>query len=264
MTYIFAGEDMAIVRRKAFDFAKGLNCSSGSKSDDSPCGICLSCRTFDSGSHPDTFFVTGTKQSGIGVDDVREQIIGPIVLKPFRYDYKIFIVEKAETLTPAAQNALLKTIEEPAPYGVFLFLAPHIHHFLPTVLSRCVLQKVQNGSHGGLDGIKGQTRNGEINKDLLALAEKTAAKVGRMDTWEAFALYRDNIAGIEKKDLNEFLDLLYTCVGKEVSESANKKVKAPDTWINAAEAIVRTKRILAQNGNTQLAIELMFQKIGSK
>ena len=125
----------------AHEFAKGLNCLNN---EILGCTQCISCKVFESGNHPDTIYVTGTKPSSIGVDDVREQIILPMATKPFRYKYKVFIVENAETLTPQAQNALLKTIEEPAPYGVFLFVCKHVHNFLPTLMSRCVRKRGGN------------------------------------------------------------------------------------------------------------------------
>jgi DNA polymerase-3 subunit delta' len=224
--FIFAGENFSEVRNRAFNFAKKIHCESNEI-----CGTCLSCRTFDSGNHPDTIFVKGTKQTGIGVDDVREQIIYPMAIKPFKYPHKIFIVE--ETLTPAAQNALLKTIEEPAPYGVFLFLSQNTHGFLPTVLSRCVVKKFSHENE---------------NSSFEALAQEIAHEIQGADIPAAFALYK-KIEMLEKNALQEFLNSLYIFFGK--IENIQKKISATD-------AISHAKKILSQNGNTQLAIELML------
>lgn len=224
--YIFDGENFDAARSNALAFAKGLNCEN-----ENACGACLSCRTFDSGNHPDTFFIKSAKQS-IGVDDVREQIIMPMATKPFKYNHKIFIVENS--LTPAAQNALLKTIEEPAPYGIFLFIGSTFD-FLPTILSRCVVKKVRE----------------KFFYENDSLAEEISEKIQRADIIEAFALYR-RVESLDKNTLSNFLDNLYIIFGK-------KNRRAPSqSLINAAEAIARTKKILSQNGNTQLAIELML------
>ena len=235
------------VRTKAMDMAKGLNCFA----DNTPCGQCPSCKVFDSGNHPDTIFVKGTKQSGIGVDDVREQIVLPMSTKPFKYKYKIFIIEKAETLTPAAQNALLKTIEEPAPYGVFLFLAPHAHNFLATVISRCSIVKLN--------------KKQEINptdKTLLTLASEIADNIHNMDTLETFMLYRKFEPYKDSKEtLQELLSLLYIKFGEKISTAINRGQEPPISFLNATKAITKTRKILSQNGNTQLAIELMLVKM---
>lgn len=229
--YIFEGENKTAVRERALAFAKGLNCE---RENANACGVCHSCRVFDSGNHPDTIYVRGTKQSGIGVDDVREQIVLPAAVKPFKYKYKIFIAENADTLTPQAQNALLKTIEEPAPYGVFLFLAPNTFNFLPTVLSRCVVKKIRGGS-------------GEVAPEIESLAEEILDKLSTADIPEAFALYR-KIEPLHKDDLQEFLSALYILCGKR-------------RLLSATTEITKTRQILSQNANAQLAMELLFLKI---
>jgi len=243
---IIVGENNA-VRSYAFEMAKGLNCLAETAK---PCGECLSCRVFESGNHPDIIFVTGTKASGIGVDDVRQQVILPMATKPFRYKYKIFIVDKAETLTPAAQNALLKTIEEPAPYGFFLFLAPHEHNFLPTVLSRCSLKKLKITAELKADG------------ELMELAREISDTVENLDILETFMLYKKFEKYKDSKEtLQEILNLLYKFFGEKISRRLTQGQPPQKAWFNATKAITHTKRVLTQNGNTQLAIELMLVKM---
>lgn len=78
------------------------------------------------------------KPGSIGVDDVREQVIGDMQIKPYSSRYKIYIIDEAEKLTQQAQNALLKTIEEPPAYGIIILLTTNADTFLQTILSRCV------------------------------------------------------------------------------------------------------------------------------
>ena len=73
------------------------------------------------------------------MDDVREQLVDDIVIKPYSSKYKIYIIDEAEKLTVQAQNAILKTIEEPPAYAVIIFLTNNAGVFLPTILSRCVM-----------------------------------------------------------------------------------------------------------------------------
>ena len=88
-------------------------------------------------------YVTHEKPASIGVDDIREQINDTIQVRPYSSYYKIYIVDEAEKMTVQAQNALLKTIEEPPAYAVILLLTTNQDAFLPTILSRCVQLKLK-------------------------------------------------------------------------------------------------------------------------
>ncbi len=73
-----------------------------------------------------------------GVEEIREQLCNTMDIKPFSSPYKIYIVMEAERMTEAAQNALLKTIEEPPEYGVVILLTSNISELLSTIQSRCL------------------------------------------------------------------------------------------------------------------------------
>ena len=82
---------------------------------------CHSCIQAESGNNPDIIWINHEKSGSIGVDDIRAQLIGDMQIKPYSSRYKIYIVDEAEKLTVQAQNALLKTIEEPPEYGIIKF-----------------------------------------------------------------------------------------------------------------------------------------------
>ncbi len=138
--YILAGE--AGMGRKSFAnaFAMSLLCEKGGSE---PCMVCHSCKQVLAGSHPDLIYVTHEKPNSIGVDDVREQINDTIMIRPYSSYYKIYIVDEAEKMTVQAQNALLKTIEEPPSYAVIILITTNQEAFLPTILSRCVQLKLK-------------------------------------------------------------------------------------------------------------------------
>ena len=133
--YILHGEEGMGKRSLADAFAKTLQCEEGGVIS---CGRCKSCMQADTGNHPDIIRITHEKVS-IGVDDIRLQVNADIQVKPYSSRYKIYIIDDAQRLTEQAQNALLKTIEEPPEYAVILLLADSIANLLPTILSRCVL-----------------------------------------------------------------------------------------------------------------------------
>ncbi len=138
--YILTGEAGMGRKTLANAFAMALQCEDGEAR---ACGTCHSCRQFVSGNHPDVVYVRHEKPGSIGVGDVREQIINDVDIKPYSSPYKIYIVDQAELLTVEAQNALLKTIEEPPEYAVIFLLTTNSEAFLPTILSRCTTLKLK-------------------------------------------------------------------------------------------------------------------------
>nr|WP_288723976.1 DNA polymerase III subunit delta' [uncultured Sellimonas sp.] len=139
--YIFNGERGAGKKMFAQLFAMTLQCEKGMTE---PCNECHSCRQALSGNHPDIIRVTHEKPNTISVEDVRVQINNDIMIKPYNGKYKIYIVPDADLMTVQAQNALLKTIEEPPEYAVIILLTENAESLLPTILSRCVVLKIKN------------------------------------------------------------------------------------------------------------------------
>ena len=138
--YILTGEAGMGRKSIANAFAMTLLCEKGGSE---PCMSCHSCKQVMSGNHPDLIYVTHEKPGSIGVDDVREQINDTIMIRPYSSYYKIYIVDEAEKMTVQAQNALLKTIEEPPSYAVIILITTNQEAFLPTILSRCVQMKLK-------------------------------------------------------------------------------------------------------------------------
>ncbi len=133
--YIFNGGLGSGKKMMANAFAAALECE---KQTGEPCMECHSCIQAESGNNPDIIWINHEKSGSIGVDDIRAQLIGDMQIKPYSNRYKIYIVDEAEKLTVQAQNALLKTIEEPPEYGIIILLTTNADIFLQTILSRCV------------------------------------------------------------------------------------------------------------------------------
>lgn len=137
--YLIQGEKMSGKRMIADIFARALQCECGQSGNGRrPCDQCRSCRQAVNGNHPDIIYVTHDKPNVISVDNIRQQVNGDIAVKPYSGAYKIYIIDEAEKMNVQAQNALLKTLEEPPQYAVLLLLATRVEAMLPTILSRCV------------------------------------------------------------------------------------------------------------------------------
>lgn len=132
--YIFHGEDGVGKNLMADCFSAALECEEGGIS---ACGHCKSCLQAASKNHPDIIRVNHEK-SVISVDDIRIQLNSDILIKPYSSRKKIYIIDEAEKMNEQAQNALLKTLEEPPDYAVILLLTNNSSRFLPTILSRCI------------------------------------------------------------------------------------------------------------------------------
>lgn len=134
--YIIHGERSSGKEFIAKVFAQALQCECPGVE---PCGECHSCKQAMSKNHPDIIRILHEKPASVGVEDIRAGINNTILIKPYSSDYKVYIINEAEKMTVQAQNALLKTLEEPPAYAVILLLTSNLEVMLPTILSRCVV-----------------------------------------------------------------------------------------------------------------------------
>ncbi len=209
--YIFDGQKGLGKKTIAGAFAKALLCEDNRLGD--ACGQCVACRTFDSGNNPDVAYVGPTKTKSISVDDIREQINNEVLIKPFKYRYRVFIMDEANIMTPAAQNALLKTLETPPDYCVFLLLSSNISAFLPTILSRSVIMKLRPLPVA--DAAQFLMQSLSLNKDeAYFYAAYSGGNIGRaqeLSADEGFVALRKGVVGIvgglETLDLPGFYGL---------------------------------------------------------
>lgn len=133
--YLFEGEEGSGKMTVAEAFAMALQCEKGGKD---ACMACPSCHQALTRNQPDIIYLKPEKEGLISVNDIRNQINKDVAIKPYSSKYKIYIVEHAERMNEQAQNALLKTIEEPPAYVVILLLTTNREKLLSTIRSRCI------------------------------------------------------------------------------------------------------------------------------
>ena len=139
--YIINGQRGAGKKMLARLFAMTLQCESKALE---PCGDCRSCLQTKNGNQPDIITITHEKPTSISVDEIRQQLNGDVMIKPYSSPYKIYVIPEADLMTPQAQNALLKTLEEPPEYAIIFLLTENVDALLPTIRSRCVMLKLKN------------------------------------------------------------------------------------------------------------------------
>ncbi len=133
--YVFYGNEGTGKKTMAKWFAKLLLCQH--PTEQGACGVCENCLLNQSGTHPDLYFFDAQGKKSIAVEQVRA-MIQDVYVKPFTAQKKVYLVSQADRMTPAAQNALLKVLEEPPLYAVFVLLCDQEANLLDTVLSRTV------------------------------------------------------------------------------------------------------------------------------
>ncbi|SET59869.1 DNA polymerase III subunit delta' [[Clostridium] polysaccharolyticum] len=194
--YILNGENGSGKKMLADIFAAALQCEEHEKN---PCGKCKSCLQAGSGNHPDIIKVLHEKAS-ISVEDIRTQLNADIEIKPYSSKYKIYIVADADKMTEQAQNALLKTIEEPPAYGIIMLLATNKNKLLPTILSRCVTLDLKPVSTELIrDYLMKEYQVPDYNAELSArFSQGNLGKAVRYSTSEEFNESKDKILHLLK------------------------------------------------------------------
>ncbi len=297
--YIFYGNRGSGRKTTAKAFAKAANCLNPQNGE--ACGKCSSCQQLDSGNNPDIFYVKPLKTKSLGVDDIREQIVERVKIRPYSYEKKIFIVDNADAMTVQAQNALLKTLEEPPEYVVIVLIAQNLENFLPTVLSRCVIMKFNPL------GI-GEVKNYLVDRlkvkpeDADFFAEYSAGSIGealRLSEDEDFYLMREDVIkalcamdgkntaevmlmanDMEKyKGYEEFFDIMYMwyrdvlcykffnggdrVIQKDKLEMIKSQAESLsfEALASRLKAVMDIKKRVKQNAAFQLSMEVLFINI---
>lgn len=133
---MLAGPDGIGKRLVAVSTAQALNCTAPTPIPFDACGACPACRRIARGVHPDVMLVAPGENGSIRIDQVRD-IIERVAYRPFEGRRRVVIIDEADALVPAAQNALLKTLEEPPSLSVFMLITSRPDVLLATVRSRC-------------------------------------------------------------------------------------------------------------------------------
>lgn len=133
--YLFEGDKGLFTCESAAYFAAALLCESDK---DKPCGECINCVQAAGGNNPDIRCMSLadiTSKKSVGADEIRD-IISDVYTKPFKASKKVYIIEDGDSLTVQAQNAMLKILEEPPSYAVFIICVANAELILDTVRSR--------------------------------------------------------------------------------------------------------------------------------
>jgi len=191
--YLFCGPDGVGKSIAASLLASTLNCK---KRGTDPCGLCPSCIKVHSGNHPDIMHVK-IQGLSIHVDDIRK-LLTDIKKKPYEDGTKVYIIHESDKMTEGAQNALLKTLEEPPGHAVIILLAKNQYSLLETIVSRCQVLRFRRASEREIgDFLK--NKKGTLEKEARLFAALSGGIVGK-----ALALMEDRAA---REDIDRIIEL---------------------------------------------------------
>jgi DNA polymerase III subunit delta' len=259
-------------RLTAIAIAQALNCPVASVPCDA-CGTCSSCRRIARGTHPDVQGIEPGDMGSIKVEQVRAAT-DRAVYRPFEGRRRVTIVETADAMLGPAQNAMLKTLEEPLPASVFILVTSRPDALLPTVLSRCAHLRFGRLQVAEVAEVL-ERSHGYSPKEARAAAAASDGSVERALQLEAgeFADARSDaeelleIAGRDPRARLEQAKMLLKGEGSPAAEREHLSAR-----LQALLSILRDVGLLASGGDARLlanmdrrsALDALARKLGAK
>ena len=198
-SYIFSGIEGIGKRQLAREFAKNIMCLQGGDCKDT----CESCKKFEEKSNPNYEEINSNeyKKDIITIDQIREKIVNKAYEKPIISNKKVYVINDADKMNEPAQNALLKTLEEPPHYVVIILIVSNDNAILPTIKSRCVIVKFNSLTNDEIKKIIGNVSDEEL--EILNGSLK-----GYSEIEEKVVQYKEIKNTIERLKNDQLLDVL--------------------------------------------------------
>jgi len=247
---VFAGPEGVGKFTTAREWAKVLLCYEPRRDDGfvDSCGRCQSCRLFESGSHPDyhhvyrelVYFTSEgrykkTPPVDLPIDVVREFLIDRVASRPSLSQRRVFVVDQAEKLSTAAQNSMLKVLEEPPTYCTIILLCTQTEPLLPTIRSRC--QLVRFGPVCRQKIVEKLNQMGLEDAQCQYWARLCQGSIGRACRWaalelagaELYATKKQLVESLAKYRYRDALKFAQWCIEKTRRLAAAWTELEPDT-----------------------------------
>ena len=286
--YIFMGQGGVGKRLVAVEFAKILNCAVNdfAETDAGACGKCISCEKITKNIHPDLHFIDFAKQTELEEGDIEKQ--KTLKIETIRYmqkeiatkiregKWKIFIIEPAEKMNPAAANSLLKTLEEPPENTIIILIAKHKETIPQTIVSRSQILFFQPLGldeisswlvlNHFMDAVKAR-EIAELSEGSVENAEKLAARNKKESESLWFKLKTRNFYISDILELSKSIASsgALECVDALIAEAGKDFRIHPQKTASALELLSDSRTLLLKNINPRTVLDnLFFDLLGLK
>ena len=261
-SYLFIGMSGIGKKLIAKEFAKAILCLGDNKY----CDNCKSCLEFDGQNNPD-FFIVEPDGNAIKIDQIRNMQRG-VQEKPIISRSKVYIIDNADLMTKEAQNALLKTLEEPPEFVTIILIGENENAFLATIKSRCMILHFNSISNSDIKKYLEDNYNMNVISNMLDVFQGSIGKAIELkDKQDTYLTIEQAIENIEKEDLIGLikkLDILYTSRDEilDMLDYINiillKKSKENVKYTDCIKIVEDTKRRINQNANYDMSIDNML------
>ena len=232
-SYIFSGISGIGKFLFAKEFAKAILCTGEPK----PCNICKSCESIENGNNPDLVIIDEQANS-IKTEQIKE-LTSDVLEKPIKGSKKIYIINNSENMTKEAQNALLKTLEEPPEYAVIILVTSNENLLLNTIKSRCIKILFSNLS----------------DEEILEYFERNHEDISKTMVSTFGGSIERAINLKDKDEIFSILDYINTCFYNKMINNISKAEK----YNNCIQAVEEAKTRLRRNSNYDMTIDnLLF------
>lgn len=267
---LFAGPAGGTKRQTTLAVAQTLNCldlrqvtdSSGQSITDA-CGACAACLRIQRGVHPDVVIVEPGDTGAIKIDQIRD-VVERAAYRPFEGRRRVVVIDEADALMAPAQNALLKTLEEPPSLSVFILVTTRPDMLLPTVRSRCIRLVF---TEPGADQVDVDART--IAQSVLTHASTTTDPGRRLEgakdllakTGAGGAADRDQLSAHLKAMASLLRDIQVLATGADPAALANPDAKP---WLERLVPAFKGERAVAAFSAIDRALEALARNSGVK
>ena len=263
-SYMFCGQEGIGKSLIAKEFAKGILCENKSIA---PCNKCKSCVEFNTGNHPD-LYVVEPDGSTVKIEQIR-YLNSKILEKPVTSLKKVYIINDSDKMTSDAQNALLKTLEEPPEYAILILICKQESSMLATIKSRCTKLEFQSLTNEELKNYFMQ-KNEKISEQVLNLSAGSISKalkvIPKQEIYLNLQKLLENLENINKLEILK-QDFIYEQKEdiQDLLEAMNNILfqiaKEKKQYLNCIKIVEQTKKNLKANSNYDMCIDNLLLSI---
>lgn len=262
--YLFLGPKEKTMEN-ALELAQAANCPS--LVEGNGCGTCLSCRKISHGNHPDVI-ITEPMGATFKIEQGRE-LQKKVSFRHFEGKYKVMVVTGADVMTIAAANSMLKILEEPPERTIFILTAENGDNILPTILSRCQVIKFNDEVSLACPGESedNETRIAEVINLVQNLSQMDYDQLLKIsESWEKD---REAVHILLESMLILFRDIAVAKLTGRCEIVQNRShwdmlweaSVNPDAAIRAAQEVEESQKLLRQNANLKLVLDVLILKL---